>query len=107
MYLGVSLYLACATFLFYVVVMHFKKVEQVISSDLVTVGHLVLVVGMVHNFLLNVLVASVVFLDAPREFTTTGRLDRYWQPEGDSWRKRLALFIRHRLDPFDPRGIHS
>lgn len=108
-YLRLALYLPVATFVFFVLVMGFERGQSQLTPELQFFGRYVLLpIGMAHNFLLNVLVASVVFLDIPREFTTTGRLDRYWRDgKGGPIRARVALFIRLRLDPFDPRGIHS
>lgn len=109
LYLLLALYLPIATFLFFVLVMGFERAEDKLTPELLFIGKYVLLpVGQAHNFLNNVLVCSVVFLDIPREFTTTGRLDRYWRDgKGGALRARVALFIRLRLDPFDPRGIHS
>lgn len=108
-YLKLALYLPLATFTFFVVVMGFARAQDKLTPELVFIGKYVLYpVGQFHNFLNNVLVCSVLFLDLPREFTTTGRLDRYWRDgKGGPIRARVALFIRHRLDPFDPRGLHE
>lgn len=109
-YLKLSAYLAVSTFTLFVLIMGFKRVEDKLPPDLRYVGMGLLIVGKVHNCAFNTLVCTLLFLDIPRGFTTTGRLNRYWRdghPGWRNWRMRLALQIRHRLDPFDPRGLHS
>lgn len=109
LYLKLSLYLPCATFLLFVLVMGFERAEDKLTPELAFLGRYVLLpIGQAHNVLNNVLVMTFVFLDIPHTLTTTGRLNRYWRDgKGGPLRAKLALFIRHRLDPFDPRGIHS
>lgn len=107
-FMAVAAYLSVATFLLFVLIMHFDRARQELTPDLLFLGERVLLpIGAVHNALFTVLVGTVLFLDIPRELTTTARLNRYWRDGPNGWRKNLALFIRHRLDPFDKRGIHS
>lgn len=62
--------------------------------------------GLLVDFICNVLVTLLPFLDLPREFLVTARLQRYVDGP-DGWRKRLALwFALNLLDPFDPKGYH-
>lgn len=52
----------------------------------------------------NLIPATVIFLDLPREWLFTLRLDRY-EAEGAGWRYRLALWIcRNLLNPFQQGG---
>lgn len=77
--------------------------------------------GIMMDFLTNVIVGSILFVDVPREFLLTERLQRYLedmdhyysdvttkQPNKlDKWRWVTALWIcEHLLDPFDARGYH-
>jgi hypothetical protein len=66
----------------------------------------VLAVALVLDVVVNVLVATVVFVDWPREWLLTRRLVRYIDmPQG--WRTALALWgTRNLLDIFDPSGLH-
>jgi hypothetical protein len=53
----------------------------------------------------NIFLATILFLDLPREFLLTDRLKRY--RKGFGWRSRVAEWICDRvLDVFDPRGDH-
>lgn len=53
----------------------------------------------------NLVLATVVFFDRPREWTVSERLARYLP--GTDWRARVALWVGvHLLDPFDPSGSH-
>lgn len=57
------------------------------------------VVGGVMDVAFNILVATVLLLDPPHEWTFTQRLDRYEVETG--WRQTFALYIcRNFLNPF-------
>ena len=63
--------------------------------------------GMLANAVMNVTVASLIFLDLPQELAMTQRFKRYIANEPFSWRGRLAQWIcDHLLDPTDPHGDH-
>lgn len=79
------------------------------------------IAGVIMDFLTNLIVGSIVFVDMPREFLLTERLQRYLedmdrfydgqakvQPTKlDKWRWTAAVWIcEHLLDPFDARGYH-
>lgn len=64
------------------------------------------VIGFLMDVLANLILASIIFVEPPRELLVTGRLKRLIK-EGDGWRRRLAKFIcDHLLDVFDPNGDH-
>lgn len=57
------------------------------------------------DVLLNLVLGTLVFLDRPREWTVSARLERYLP--GHDWRAPLAFWVaEHLLDPFDPSGTH-
>lgn len=57
------------------------------------------------DVLVNATLATLVFVDLPREWTLSQRLSRYLPQDG--WRARVALWLGDRLlDPFDPSGSH-
>jgi len=59
------------------------------------------------DFTFNVTIGSIIFLDIPREWLFTKRLDRYLGQDDTYWRHRLAKYFCHTfLDPFDPDGHH-
>jgi hypothetical protein len=65
-----------------------------------------LYVGLVVDFLLNVTVASVLFIEIPHEWTVSARTKRhFFEPSG--WRHAIAVWLAHNLlNPFDPAGAH-
>ena len=64
-----------------------------------------LVVGFAVDVLVNLLIASVIFLELPSELLLTKRLQRHLG--STSWRGRLAKWIcAQLLDVFDPTGAH-
>lgn len=64
-----------------------------------------LLLGLIVDFLANITLASIVFLDIPREWLVTARLKKY-VPK-DNWRGKLARYIcDNLLDIFDPTGNH-
>ncbi len=65
-----------------------------------------LLAGYALDVFVQVVVASVVFLDPPRDWTLTGRLKRYIAgPEGI--RERVAVWMcANLLNTFDPDGRH-
>jgi len=64
-----------------------------------------LVVGYVVDALVNIMIASVVFLELPRSLLLTDRLEYHLGRDG--WRGSLARWIcTQLLDVFDPTGTH-
>jgi len=58
----------------------------------------VIIPGILYDVFLNVVIASVFFLDPPRELLLTTRLKRY-KTHDAGWRKEVALWIcEHLLD---------
>lgn len=105
-----SLLLVYLLWLFYLAVMNLKRARDdgTISRVALWLGYPILVVGLLLDWLVNVLIFTVLFLDAPGEpyELVTGRLKRHaYGPEG--WRRKFARwFADHLLDPFDPSGRH-
>jgi hypothetical protein len=59
------------------------------------------------EFVANVFVCTIIFLDWPREFTVSDRLRRYANnAQINGWQSWVLNFIRPMLDPFDPEGPH-
>lgn len=62
--------------------------------------------GLLMDFVGNVTLATVIFLDIPRETLVTTRLQRY-VAGNDGWRKSVAVYVcENLLDVFDPTGEH-
>lgn len=78
------------------------RVHMVLGLPFVALGYAV-------DALANFTVASVVFLEPPREWLVTTRLQRYINAPSavGAWRTRIATWVcDHLLDVFDPRGNH-
>lgn len=70
-------------------------------------GYTVLVVGLVVDLLVQITVATVLWLEWPRELTVSGRVARLCSI-GTGWRQRLAMWFRATLlSPFDRSGGHG
>lgn len=66
-----------------------------------------LLVGLVMDVLANLTVASIVFLEPPRELLVTDRLQRHIATRRGTWRYHLATWVCTRLLDFvDPTGAH-
>lgn len=94
--------------LFYLAIMSLSRAAQEgkLSTPATLMGYPILLVGYLLDFLGNMTFACILFVDIPREWLISARLQRYAN-EPDSWRRRLALwFARGLLNPFDPKGYH-
>ena len=64
------------------------------------------VIGYLMDVLANLVIAPFLFMDFPREWLVTDRLQRY-KSQHFGWRYDIADYIcEHILDPFDPTGNH-
>lgn len=90
----------------YAAVMNFKRVRQTVGlSKLQTVcGSYLLIRGYLLDLLVNVIHASLILRELPRELTVTHRLRRHI--ETNTKHAALCLSIRKQLDALDPAGIH-
>lgn len=96
-----------ALFLAYVVVMGLYRahLQKRLGRTLKVLGAPVLLLGALMDVLVNLTLACIVFLDLPREFMLTVRLQRYMR--GGGWRRSWADWLCTKLlDPFDPSGSH-
>lgn len=100
--------LALATWIFYLAVMalipHRHNLRPIAKAH----AYLLVAVGLVLDVVLNVIVASIMFLEPPhpRRMLLTARLS-YHNTRAHGWRTRLARWLCvHLLDQFDPRGHH-
>lgn len=67
----------------------------------------VVIFGLLCDFLLNITVGTILFMDLPREWLFTARLKRYRAEVAEGKRKKLACFFCEKLlNPFDPKGDH-
>jgi len=96
---------ACWVCYVFVMALSRAKNRGTLSKTALVLGSPLLVLGLILDVLVNVL-SSVIFLDYPREWLTTTRLQRYSDYNTD-FRRTIALWIAHDLlDTFDPSGRH-
>jgi hypothetical protein len=97
-----------ALWLFYLAVMHLARAREAgtLSRPALYLGYPLFLIGYALDVFVQMVLATVLFLDLPREWTLTGRLKRYIAgPEG--WRETVAIWMcAHLLNAFDPDGRH-
>lgn len=79
-----------------------------LAKKLTTTGYVLAAPFALTGFVLDVLgnftLCWLLFLDWPREWTITGRMQRYIRA-GKGWRHDVSCWIcKHALDPFDANG---
>jgi len=93
----------------YAAVMRLKQVREAgkLTPAMKVFGYPALALGLLVDFVVNMVFGTVVFLQLPREFTLSTRLWNLSNGE-PSWRQRWALWLRvNLLDAIDPSGEHS
>ncbi|SNT29145.1 hypothetical protein SAMN06265795_12254 [Noviherbaspirillum humi] len=94
--------------LFYLAVMSLQRARDAgtIPRPAYLLGLPILYLGLVIDFACNVMVASLLFLELPREWLVSARVSRHCR-SGVGWRGTLGCWICHSLlDAFDPSGRH-
>lgn len=92
----------CWTVYLAVMAMKKRRYDPTISVQLL--GKSVYFIGLVMNIYLNIVVYTVLFLDPPREWYATDRMDRYLK-KGRGIRYKIAKWIcEEMLNPFDEKG---
>lgn len=67
----------------------------------------ILLVGYLVDFLLNVIVVTLILAELPRELLVSARLSRHIKTEGTGWRKSVSTWVcKNLLDWADPKGCH-
>lgn len=91
----------------YAAVMNFKRARDTVGlTKLQTVcGSYILIRGYLLDLFCNVVHASLILREFPRELTVTRRLRRHI--EGNTQHAALCLRLRQELDALDPAGIHQ
>jgi hypothetical protein len=106
-YIGVSLLITYALYVWYAAVMNIKRVRD--AGKLTTLGKVfgypTLVIGLILDLLVNWFVMTVILLEVPRELTVTSRLKRHHK-ESTGYRLAVVKFFEPVLDPLDPSGDH-
>lgn len=109
LYASICLAATYSLWILFLAVMNLKRVHDigVISKIALRLGYPILALGFVMDAAVNIAVASVLFLELPRELTVTARLTRHIEQRPTHWRGKLSMWIAiNLLDAFDPNGIH-
>lgn len=99
-----------ALWVIYVAIMRLKQLRDTaqLTTAMKCIGYPTLAVGLVLDFLVNLVLGSLLFAELPREWTLSGRLWRLSNDTSAEWRQRLALALRVALlDAADPAGVHK
>lgn len=84
-----------------------SKAEGKLHGFALWAGYTVLAVGLLVDLVVQITVATVMWLEFPREWTVSGRVERLCR-EGHGYRLGLALWFRRTLlAPFDRSGGHG
>jgi hypothetical protein len=97
-----------ALWIFYLAVMSLKRARDAgeMSITAYRLGLPVLYLGLLIDFLVNVIILSIIMLELPKEWLVTSRLSRHLSA-GTGWRAHVAAwFCTNLLDTFDPSGCH-
>jgi hypothetical protein len=100
--------LVFAVWFFFLAVMSLQRINDAgtIPRTAYILGQPILYVGLLIDFLGNVIVASILFLELPKEWLISARLNRLAAP-ATGWRSVIARWIgTNLLNPFDSRGQH-
>jgi hypothetical protein len=92
----------------YLAVMNLERARDAgtLTPHARALGTPLLFLGLLVDFLYNVVVLTVLFLELPRELLVTARVSRH-KKDGRGFRKALATwFCVNLLDPYDPDGCH-
>jgi hypothetical protein len=94
--------------IFYLAVMNLQRVRDLglLHPVVKKLAYPILIVGVLLNILLNITILTILFLDVPREWTISKRLNRYMTQPVANWRSKAAKIFEYLLDPFDPDGDH-
>ena len=106
-YLLFSLAVTYGLYVFYCAVMNIKRVKDMgkLTPLGYAFGYPTLFIGLFLDFLCNVFVMTLLFLELPREGTVTSRLKRH-NKTSTGWRLSIVKFLEPVLDPLDPSGDH-
>ncbi len=94
------------TYVCYLAITNAMRVRAEITWPVWVLLGPIVVVGVAADFILNIIVGTLLFLDIPKEPLFTARLKRYREgPDGT--RKKTACFICEKLlNIFDPTKKH-
>lgn len=89
----------------YLSVMNLMRVKETMTWETKLFAYPLAFVGVLSDFIYNVIIGTVLFLELPREWLLTARLKRHLN-DNDFQGSIARWLCRHLLDPFDPKGTH-
>lgn len=93
--------LAVLTWIFYLAAYHLVPLRKELHPVAKAHAYVIVGIGLALDVILNVVVATVLFVDPPRELLLTTRLKRY-KAGPDGWRRSFADWVcEHLLNQFD------
>ena len=106
--IGLTLSIMWTFWIGYILVMGVYRayLSQRLSKAALILSLPIVLIGIILDVLINIFLATFIFLDMPRELLMTRRMIRYRKTD-NGWRAKLSQFIcDHLLDVFDPKGNH-
>lgn len=99
---------AFATWVCYLAAMNVLRRRNELNPVAKVHAYVLVAIGLALDFVLHVVIASLLFLKRPQDWLLTGRLTRYVHDDSEAaWRRTAARWIcKHMLDQFDPDGCH-
>lgn len=103
---GYGFLLMFATWVGYLSVMNLMQNKAKLTLPAKCFAYPLAAVGVILDVACNLLVGTALFLELPKEWLLTARLQRQIET-GKPWRANLAHWLcSNLLDPFDARGYH-
>lgn len=105
LYTILSLYIL---WIFYLAIMSLyrAKTEHRISKPALILGYPILIIGAILDFIVNIFIFTLLFLEIPKEILVTQRLSRHIKSKS-GYRFKLSKWIcSNLLDTFDVTGNH-
>lgn len=89
------------TFVFYIAVMHMKKLKDEIDLRVKVIAGPAVIIGLGFYLILNITVGTVLFLQVPNSLQFTSRCERNLKKRDGSWRYLQAVWWCDLLSIFD------
>jgi len=101
-----GIYLFVVTWVLYLAVMNLRRNRDKLTPAAKVIAYPVAFIGVLVDAVFNIILGTLFFLELPKEWLFTHRLERHIK-ESLGYRKRFARwFCVNLLDPFDPDGVH-
>lgn len=95
--------LALVTWLFYLAAMNLIKIREQLTGLAKVNGYILVTIGIVLDVAVNFILGTIIFVEIPREWLLTDRLQRHKRKPKTNWRYKIANYVcTNLLNPFDP-----